>query len=397
MQIGIPYNIYQRGNAMTQLIIKIINKKGAKHETYAVASGIVGIICNILLCAAKFTIGSLSGSISITADALNNLSDTASNGVTIAGSKLAAKPVDKEHPFGHGRLEYISALAISGMILIMGFELAKSSIEKIIHPVEINFSIIYVITLLLSICVKLWMAYFNQRLYKLSNNLNLKTVKQDSLNDCMATGATIIALCVSHIFNIKRVDGAFGLIIAVIILFSGIEIAKDVVSTLLGKPPKKELVKALEDTITAPEIVLGVHDLIVHDYGPGRTMASAHAEVPQDADILKIHDVIDNVEQEILHKFNIIISIHTDPIAVNDKEVDKYKDLCEQVIKNYNSAYTFHDFRIVKGDTHTNLIFDLIVPFDKTDKQKINSDLIKLIKEKDPTLEPKITIEHSFV
>lgn len=382
---------------MTKLIIRIINKKGAEHETYAITSGVVCIICNILLCLTKFIIGSLSGSISITADALNNLSDTASNGVAIAGTKLAGKPVDKEHPFGHGRLEYISALVVSGMILIMGFELAKSSIEKIINPAQLNFSIVYIITLALSILVKLWMAYLNGKLYKLSDNLNLKTVKQDSLNDCMATSATIIALCVSHIFNIKWFDGAFGLLIAVIILISGIGIAKDIVNTLLGKPPEKELVKAIEETITAPEIVIGVHDLIIHDYGPGRAMASAHAEVPQDGNILKIHDIIDNIEQEILEKFNIIISIHTDPVAVNDEEVEHYKSLCEDVIKNYNEEYTFHDFRIVKGDTHTNLIFDLIVPFDKKDKGKINSDLVKLIKEKDKSLEPKITIEHSFV
>lgn len=382
---------------MTKLIIRIINKRGAKHETYAIASAIVCIICNILLCIAKFIIGKLSGSISITADALNNLSDTASNGVAVAGTKLAGKPVDKEHPFGHGRLEYISALVVSGMIIIMGFELAKSSIDKIIHPTELNFSIIYIITLTMSIIVKLWMAYLNGKLYKLSNNLNLKTVKQDSINDSLATFATIVALCVSHIFKIEWFDGAFGLLIALIILISGVQIAKDIVNTLLGKPPEKELVKAIEDTITAPDIVIGVHDLIIHDYGPGRTMASAHAEVPQDADILKIHDVIDNVEREILQKFNIIISIHTDPIAVNDEEVNFYKKLCEDVIKDYNGEYTFHDFRMVKGDTHTNLIFDLIVPFDKKDKAKINSDLVRLIKEKDQTLEPKITIEHSFV
>lgn len=280
---------------MTKLLISIINKKGAKHESYGIMSGIVGIICNFVLSVFKFIVGNLSGSISVTADALNNLSDMASNSVTIAGTKLASKPVDKEHPFGHGRLEYISALAVSGLILVMGFELAKSSIEKIIHPETLDFSIVYIIVLGTSILVKLWMAYFNNKLYKISDNINLKTVKQDSLNDCLATLATIIALSVTHIWGIKWFDGAIGLAVSVIILLSGIDIAKDIVGRLLGRPPKKELVDEIENEITKPDIIIGVHDLIVHDYGPGRIIASAHAEVPADTNIVTVHDVIDNV------------------------------------------------------------------------------------------------------
>lgn len=382
---------------MTKLLISIINKKGAKHESYGIMSGIVGIICNLVLSVFKFIVGNLSGSISVTADALNNLSDMASNSVTIAGTKLASKPVDKEHPFGHGRLEYISALAVSGLILVMGFELAKSSIEKIIHPETLDFSIVYIIVLGTSILVKLWMAYFNNKLYKISDNINLKTVKQDSLNDCLATLATIIALSVTHIWGIKWFDGAIGLAVSVIILLSGIDIAKDIVGRLLGRPPKKELVDEIENEITKPDIIIGVHDLIVHDYGPGRIIASAHAEVPADANIVTVHDVIDNVEQTIADKYNIMISLHTDPIEINDDEVNKYKALAEEIIHSYNSKFTFHDFRVVKGETHTNLVFDLIIPFDKEDKAKINADLVSLFAQRDKKLVAVIKIEHSYI
>lgn len=382
---------------MTKLLLKIINKKGAKRESYGIMSGIVGIVCNLILCIFKFVIGSLSGSISVTADAFNNLSDMASNSVTIAGTKLAEKPMDKEHPFGHGRLEYISALVVSGLILVMGFELAKSSVQKIIHPEALDFSVVYIIALGASIAVKLWMAYFNNSLYKISDNINLKTVKQDSLNDCLATLATIIALSVTHIWGIKWFDGAIGLCVAVIILLSGIDIAKDIVSRLLGKPPKKELVDEIENEIMKPDIIIGVHDLIVHDYGPGRTIASAHAEVPADANIVTVHDVIDNVEQSIMDKYNIMISLHTDPIEINDDEVNKYKALAERIIHNYNSEFSFHDFRVVKGETHTNLIFDLIIPFDNKDKAKINSDLVSLFENEDERIIPVIKIEHSYI
>lgn len=382
---------------MTKLLISIINKKGTKRESYGVMSGIVGIICNLVLSVFKFIVGNLSGSISVTADALNNLSDMASNSVTIAGTKLASKPVDKEHPFGHGRLEYISALAVSGLILVMGFELAKSSIEKIIHPETLDFSIVYIIVLGTSILVKLWMAYFNNKLYKISDNINLKTVKQDSLNDCLATLATIIALSVTHIWGIKWFDGAIGLAVSVIILLSGIDIAKDIVGRLLGRPPKKELVDEIENEITKPDIIIGVHDLIVHDYGPGRIIASAHAEVPADTNIVTVHDVIDNVEQTIADKYNIMISLHTDPIEINDDEVNKYKALAEEIIYSYNSEFTFHDFRVVKGETHTNLVFDLIIPFDKEDKAKINADLVSLFAQRDKKLVAVIKIEHSYI
>lgn len=383
---------------MTRFFINLGEKKKFDREAFAVLSGGVGIFCNILLAVFKFVVGKLSGSISITADALNNLSDVASNGVTIVGAKLSKKPVDKEHPFGHGRMEYISALAVSALILIMGFELAKSSVQKIIHPEGLGFSAVYLVILGASVLVKLWMAYFNNRLYKHTDNINLKAVRQDSLNDCISTGATIIALVVSHAFKIAWIDGAIGLCVAVIILLGGIDIAKDIISPLLGQPPKKELVDNIERIMTEPEYILGVHDLIVHDYGPGRIIASAHAEVPSNIDVMKLHDVIDNVETKINKELGIIICIHMDPVVVDDEEVDRYKALADEIIKDYDRSFTFHDFRVVKGETHTNLIFDLIIPFcDDNEKAKISNDLIKRFKEKDPSLELVMVIEHSFV
>lgn len=383
---------------LTRFLINLGEKKKFDREAFAVMSGGVGIICNILLAVFKFAVGKLSGSISITADALNNLSDVASNGVTIVGARLSKKPVDKEHPFGHGRMEYISALAVSALILIMGFELAKSSVQKIINPEKLNFSFVYIIILGASILVKLWIAYFNNRLYKHTDNINLKAVRQDSLNDCISTGATILALCITHIFKIAWIDGAIGLCVAVIILLGGIDIAKEIISPLLGQPPKKELVDNIERIMLEPEYILGVHDLIVHDYGPGRIIASAHAEVPSNIDVMKLHDIIDNVESKINKELGIIMCIHMDPIVVDDKEVDRYKALAKKIIEDYDSDFTFHDFRVVKGETHTNLIFDLIIPFcDDSEKAKISADLTKRFKEKDPSLELVMVIEHSFI
>ena len=382
---------------MSKLLINILKKRGNSRESYGVLSGIVGIVCNLVLCVFKFVVGTMSSSISITADAINNLSDMASSTVTIAGAKLSAKPVDKEHPFGHGRLEYISALAVSGLILLMGFELAKSSVEKIINPEPLKFSIVYIVVLSASILVKLWMAYFNGRLYRETKNINLKTVRQDSLNDCIATLATIVSLVVSHFFGLEWIDGAIGLGVSVVILIGGIGIVKDIIGPLLGQAPDKQFVEDLEKTIMEPKMIVGVHDLIVHDYGPGRVIASAHAEVPSDVDIMEIHDVIDNVEKEIMKRFNTIICIHMDPIVVDDEKVERYRQMVTQVLNEYNSEYSFHDFRMVKGPTHTNLIFDLIVPFSDTDFKKISEDIKELFKKQDDTIELVMTLEHPFV
>lgn len=384
---------------MTKLLIAFAKKntKGKLRNTLGVMSGIVGILCNVLLCAVKFILGSLTGSVSITADALNNLSDAASNIVTIVGTKLSEKPVDEDHPFGHGRIEYISALVVAFMIFLMGFELGKSSIDKIIHPSELKFSIVYIVVIVIAILVKVWMAYFNAKLFKLTDNINLKAVSQDSLNDCISTGAVIVSLVLSHLFNLPWLDGVIGLCVSAFIIYSGIGIVKEILGPLLGQPPEKELVDGIKDIMLAEELIIGVHDLIVHDYGPGRIIASAHAEVPSNEDVMAIHDVIDNVEQKIHDDLGIVICIHMDPVVVDDEELEEYKQLCARILNSYNPEYSFHDFRMVKGETHTNLIFDVVTTFEKDyDKARIIKDITTLFKAEDEKLNLVLTLEHSY-
>lgn len=387
---------------ISRFIDNVIQKrkwsKEASRERLGIFSGIFGIICNALLCTIKFFVGTVTGSVSITADAVNNLSDAGTSLVTIAGTKLASKPVDEEHPFGHGRLEYISALIVSFFIFLMSFELAKSSVEKIIHPQDIKFNIWYIIVLAAAILIKLFMAYFNHILYRKTDNINLKAVMQDSLNDCIATGATIIALLISSLTSFKRADGIIGLVVAVVIFFAGLGIVKDILGRLLGQPPSEELVKSIEDIMMSEEQIVGVHDLIVHDYGPGRIIASAHAEVPSTVDIVEIHDVIDNIEKKISKELKIVICVHMDPIVVDDEEVDAYKALTKDILSALNNEYSFHDFKMVKGPTHTNLIFDLVVPYDKKKTSaEILRELRNQFKEKDENINLVVTVEHSYV
>lgn len=388
---------------MTDLIIRLFVKDDEKNEIktrerYGTLSGAVGIFCNILLCIFKFIIGAVSNSVSITADAVNNLSDASSNVVTIFGAKLAGKPVDDDHPFGHGRMEYISALIVSFFIFLMGFELGKSSIEKIINPEEVKFSVFTLIVLIVSIAVKLWLAFFNGKLFKITNNVNMKAVKQDSLNDCIATGATIIALLISAFTPFKRADGIIGVIVAVIVIIAGIGIVKDIIGNLLGKAPDSELVKSIEDIMLSEENIAGIHDLIVHDYGPGRIIASAHAEVPCNVDVIKLHDMIDNVEKRISKQLNIMMCIHMDPVVVDDEVINSYKKLTAEIIEKYDSSFSFHDFRVVEGNTHTNFIFDLVIPHRyKKENSAILKELRSTFKEQYPDINLVITIEHSFV
>ncbi len=388
---------------MSNLIIKLFIKDGdvkdlKTREKYGTLSGGTGIFCNLILCIFKFIVGALSNSVSITADAVNNLSDASSNIVTIFGAKMAGKPVDEDHPFGHGRMEYISALIVSFFIFLMGFELGKSSIEKIIHPEDVKFSAATLIVLLASIAVKLWMAFFNNRLFRITNNVNMKAVKQDSLNDCIATAATIAALLISSFTPFKRADGIIGVIVAIIVIIAGIGIVKDIISNLLGKAPDPELVKQIEDIMLAENDIAGVHDLIVHDYGPGRIIASAHAEVPCNVDVLKLHDMIDNVEKLISRRLNIMICIHMDPVVVDDEKINEYKTVTAEIIKKYDENFSFHDFRVVEGKTHTNFIFDLVIPHQyKKENSVILKEIRSIFKEKNPDINLVITIEHSFV
>lgn len=382
---------------MTDFLIKKFIKDKNNRESYSILSGIAGIVCNILLSISKFIVGIVTNSVSITADAANNLSDASSSIVTMAGAKIASKPVDEDHPFGHGRAEYISAMIVSFFIFIMGFELAKSSIVKIFNPEDVVFSIPSLIVLLLAIPVKLWLSYFNNKLYKITGNQNMKATMQDSLNDCFATGATIISLLVSA-FTKFNIDGYIGIGVAVIIFLAGYDIIKDIISNLLGKAPDEDFVKQIEDMMLEEEYIVGVHDLIIHDYGPGKTIVSAHAEVPADKNIMEIHDVIDNVEKRISKELKIAICIHMDPIVTNDDEVSKYRNMVAEIIENYSSDFSFHDFRMVKGPSHTNLIFDLVTPKNcKEQPSEIVKNLRKAVREKDENLFIVVTVEHSYL
>jgi len=387
---------------LDNLINKRLESKGLsqtkKREYIGTLSGVTGIACNALLCLIKFIIGTVTHSVSITADAVNNLSDAGSSIITIAGAKLSNKPVDKEHPFGHGRIEYISALIVAFLILLMGIELGKSSAEKIMHPENIQFNTWYVVILLLAICVKFGMAMFNKKLFKISGNINMKAVAQDSLNDCLATLATIIALLISSLTNFKIADGIIGIVVAVFVLISGIEIIKDIIGNLLGKAPDPELVNSIEGIMLEEEYIVGVHDLIVHDYGPGRIIASAHAEVPCNIDVLRLHDIIDNVEKRISKKLNIMICIHMDPVTVNDERINNYKNMMHKIIQQYDRDFSFHDFRVVEGQSHTNFIFDLVIPHEYGKNGKtILKELRELTAQAYPDIMLVVTIEHSFV
>lgn len=387
---------------MTNLLIKkyVKNHQDTSNpsvrEKYGMLSGFVGIFCNVLLSVTKFIVGSLTGSISIFADAANNLSDASSSVVTLLGAKIANKPADKEHPFGHGRSEYIAALIVSFMILLMGFELGKSSITKIFSPEPIAFSWIGFVVILMAIPVKLWMAYFNNKLYKKTKSLSMKAVCKDSLSDCIATGATLVSLAVSS-FTKFNIDGYIGAIVAVVIIIAGVNIIKEILAPLLGQAPDEKLVKNITSTILSHNYILGVHDLIIHDYGPNRVLASAHAEVPSNVDIIVLHDIIDNIEVEIQEKLNVMCVIHMDPLVVDNEKISLLKEQTRKIIDGIDSSISFHDFRVVEGATHTNVIFDVVIPFDyKPSPDETKEAIVEKFKELDEKYRLVINVEHSY-
>lgn len=393
-----------QGDKMIRKIVEgYINGKYSdehkKREQYGVLGGVVGVICNIILCVFKFILGSLTNSVSITADAVNNLSDAGSNVVSVAGAKLANKPVDKDHPFGHGRMEYISALVVAFLIFLMAFELAKTSVQKIFDPQAMNFSITYIIILVVAIAMKLGLAYFNHVLFAITGNINMKAVKKDCINDAMSTAATMVALVIARVTGFNMIDGIIGIGVSVIIALAGVGIVKDIMGPLLGEAPDGELVEGIEKIVMSKDEIVGIHDLIVHDYGPGRRIASVHAEVPADGDMVEIHDVIDNIEVELFEKLGIIVCVHTDPVVVGDEVVEKYKKITRDIIAAYNEEYTFHDFRMVQGPTHTNLLFDLVVPAEhrSSDDGEILRQVKARFKEYDATINVVARVEHSYV
>lgn len=354
---------------MTEFLLKLFIKNYkntddiAVRRAYGTLSGVSGIILNILLFVVKLIAGIISGAISVIADAFNNLSDAGSSVVTLIGFKLASKKRDAKHPFGHGRIEYVSGLIVSFIIIMVGFELLKSSFEKILSPEPVIFGIVPIIILVFSISVKLFMAVFNRRLGKMINSGVLKAVSIDSISDVFATTAVLLGLIIAHFCGFNP-DGYIGLLVAGFIMFSGIKAANETLSPLLGAPPDPEFVEKIKKCVLDHSEVIGVHDLIVHDYGPDRQMISLHAEVPDTASIVDIHDTIDLVEMELQTKFGCSCTIHMDPIAANDEFANMLKVKLNEKLKNIDLRLSFHDFRYVTGQTHTNLIFDVEAPFD---------------------------------
>ena len=335
----------------------------AVRRKYGVLCGAVGIVINVLLFLGKFFAGTISGSIAITADAFNNLSDAGSSLVTILGFKLAGQKPDPDHPFGHGRMEYLSGLAVAMLILLMGIELLKSSVEKILHPEAIEFSWLSVGILLAAIACKLYMASYNRSVGEKIQSSAMKATATDSLSDSLATTAVLAATLIAHFFHVN-IDGWVGLAVACFILYAGYNAARDTISPLLGQAPDPELVRSIEQAVLAFDPIVSIHDMVVHDYGPGRMMISLHAEVPADGDLVELHDTIDLAEQALKEQFQCDAVIHMDPIVTNDETVLHMRAKMAQLVQIIDPRITIHDFRMVTGPTHTNLIFDAACPFD---------------------------------
>ena len=336
-----------------------------KRSAYGKLCGTVGIALNILLFIGKFVAGLISNSIAITADAFNNLSDAGSSLVTLIGFKLAEQKPDSDHPFGHGRMEYLSGLIVSAVILMMGFELVKDSVDKILHPTGVDFSVVVLIILIASIIGKCYMVLYNYRYGKRFESSTLKATAVDSLSDCVSTTVVLIATVVGYYTEVQ-IDGFCGIAVGILIFVAGINAAKETLSPLLGEAPDPEFVDQIEKIVLNfdEESVVGIHDLIVHDYGPGRRIISLHAEVPAEGNIMSLHDVIDNLEMKLREELGCITTIHMDPVVTSDERVTELKTRCIEMIKEIGESLSLHDFRVVFGETHTNLIFDVVVPFE---------------------------------
>ena len=366
-------------------------------NAYGALCGIIGIILNVILFAIKFLAGLLSGAISVMADAFNNLTDAGSSVITLIGFRMAGQKPDKHHPFGHGRIEYISGLIVSMIIILVGFELGKSSFEKILSPETPLFSWTAVIILVCSVFAKAYMAFYNFSIGKKITSSAMKATAYDSLSDCVATSVVLICLLISHFTDIN-IDAYCGIAVSVFILFSGIRSAKETMDPLLGTPPEKELIDEITSLVYAHSGVEGIHDLIIHDYGPGRMMISLHAEVPSDANLIETHDMIDNIEKDLRAKLGCDAVIHMDPIATDDEHTLATKEKIIALIGCVDSRLTLHDFRMVKGPTHTNVLFDLVVPFGMLKSEdELRENVQTIVKTIDPTYYSVINIDKSYV
>lgn len=334
-------------------------------QAYGVLCGGVGIFLNICLFAGKFVAGLLSGSIAVTADAFNNLSDAGSSVITLVGFRMAGAKPDSDHPFGHGRIEYLSGFLVAVVILIMAFELLKSSVDKILHPEPVDASVMVMVILLISILVKIYMCIYNRSVAKKIDSAAMAATAMDSLSDSVSTTVVLITTLIAYFTQIQ-IDGYCGVIVALFVGMTGFQAAKETINPLLGQPPEPEFVAHVESIVMSyqDQGVLGTHDLVVHNYGPGRVMLSVHVEVPAEGDILELHDVIDNIEHRLARELNCSAVIHMDPVSVDDERTNELKEKVGTIITEMNMALHFHDFRIVEGPTHTNVIFDIVVPYD---------------------------------
>lgn len=375
---------------MTALLIKLFIKDGDVKDAevrrkYGYLGSFTGIALNILLFIGKIIAGFIAGAVSVIADAFNNLSDAGSSILTLVGFKFAGRPADKEHPFGHGRMEYVTGLIISFIILLMGFELAKSSVSKIVSPEEIIFSPLAIGILVASVFVKLWMSLFNRKLGNAINSTALRATATDSLTDSIATAAVIISICISHFAGIN-LDGYTGALVSLFIIYSGINTFRDSLTPLLGSRPDKEFVQEIYERVMSYPNIVGVHDLIIHDYGVGNVIVSLHAEVPCNMDFMEAHELIDIIEDDLKAQYSCLATLHMDPVAVHDEETQSLKAMVIKIVKELDSSLTIHDFRMTKGNTHVNLLFDVVVPYSF---KYSDSETIEVIREKIHNIDEK--------
>lgn len=370
---------------------------GKRRSAYGTLCCCVGIFLNILLFAVKYFAGVLSGSIAITADAFNNLSDAGSSVITLAGIQLANKKPDPDHPFGHGRLEYLSALAVSVIIIIVGFELLTSSVDKIRNPQPVEVSVVSVVILALSVLVKGYMFFYNRRIGQKINSAGMKATAMDCVGDSIATMVVLVSTLISY-FTDVQIDGWCGILVSLFIMYAGFNSAKEIIGPLLGSLPDKELVEKITSIVLSADEVAGIHDLVVHDYGPGRLMVSLHAEVDGKGDIYMLHDRIDNIERRIADELNCHAVIHMDPVETDNELVSQMKNKVALAVTQISKDVSIHDFRMVPGDTHTNLIFDAVVPFDvKLSESEVKSEICRIVSEICENCYCVVTIDRSFV
>ena len=381
---------------LARLFIKPQEDEAAMRKAYGILCGAVGIGLNVLLFLGKFLAGTISGSIAITADAFNNLSDAGSSCVTLLGFQLAGQKPDVHHPFGHGRFEYLSGLAVSVLILLMGFELGKSSVEKILHPAPVDSSPLVLAILCVSIAVKLYMALYNHRLGKKLHSSAMTATAIDSLSDSIATTAVLAATLVGQFFHVM-IDGWCGILVACFILWSGYGAAKETIDPLLGTPPTHEFVSRIRELVLAHPSIIGIHDLIVHDYGPGRVMISLHAEVSASENVLELHDEIDNVERELREKLGCDAVIHMDPVVTDDGITQQTRQRVATLVRCIDDDISIHDFRMVSGPTHTNVIFDAVVPFGfRLSDEEVSSKIKSAVRDLDGNYYAVVNVERSY-